>query len=381
MAGNVALVAFNAHLQQFQFTQNVQDALNEQGITLYTSLHNIYNRKQGFENLWKRLADLGGMTRTIKDHDQHPKFERVAMTLREQTRLIELAYWVRHRYRIQRPMSANISTLAKMRNMGEMMNQEKELREPSKLSTLPPVYNNKVNIRRVMDAIEGYLSQQIGSLGVPLTYVIREDEDVDNTVIYGPDEVFEEIVARCRHTGVPFQTDNARVWTAIRHVFFTTDGQAWVEEHQARQDGRGAWLSLQQRYVGDRAREFNAEEAEAELRTRYYNGKSARHTFKSFVDMHKRCHQIIKRDGEVELTGRQKVHYLIRGCKAVWLTNQKEHISFNTDLHADFDAAVAILTAKVAQHLRYDEGTRQIAGLGTQEGGRGGRGEPGRGRG
>jgi hypothetical protein len=93
-----------------------------------------------------------------------------------------------------------------------------------------------------MDAIEGYLSQQIGSLGVPLTYVIREDKDVDNTVIYGPDKVFEEIVARCRHTGVPFQTDNARVWTAIRHVFFATDGQAWVEEHQARQDGRGAWL-------------------------------------------------------------------------------------------------------------------------------------------
>jgi hypothetical protein len=272
MAGNAILNVFNDHLELLGFTDDeALDSLNDQGITSYSALLDTYNRKDGFDNFWKRLASPGG---TMADRNHNGRgaapqipVRGVAITLRQQTTLIQLAYWVRHRNRIQRHISPDLADALAMRKMGEMMNQERELREAAKASTMSPIYNNRDNIRRVTDSIEGYLSQQIGSIGAPLTYVIRQDEAVDNTIQYDDEELFEELVARSRHTSVPFQTDNARVWIVIRHVFFGTEGQAWVEEYQSRQNGRAAWEALQQRYLGDRAREFNAEEAETELRT------------------------------------------------------------------------------------------------------------------
>jgi hypothetical protein len=204
MAGNAILAIFNDHLELLGFTdEEALESLNDQGITSYSALLDTYNRKDGFDNLWKRLASPGG---TIED----PNFQGrgvpargVAVTLKQQTTLIQLAYWVRHRNRIQRYINHGLATALALRKMGEMMNQEQELRDAAKASTLPTIYNNRDNIRRVMDSIEGYLSQQIGSTGAPLTYVIREDEALDDTIQYDDDELFEELVAQSRLTGVP----------------------------------------------------------------------------------------------------------------------------------------------------------------------------------
>jgi hypothetical protein len=150
MAGNAELAMFNDHLEQvLGFTDEVLEPLNDQGITSFISLLDTYNRKDGFENLWKRLANPGG---TMDDPNHTGRgaapqigARGVAITLRQQTTLLQLAYWVRHRHRIQRHVSPNLATPQAMRTMGEMMNQERELREAAKASTLPTVYNNRDN--------------------------------------------------------------------------------------------------------------------------------------------------------------------------------------------------------------------------------------------
>jgi hypothetical protein len=78
MAANAALVAFNAHLQQFQFTPDVRDALNVQGITSYTSLHDTYNRSKASKISGKDwpIQVEWWMIQTTKDQDQYHKFER-----------------------------------------------------------------------------------------------------------------------------------------------------------------------------------------------------------------------------------------------------------------------------------------------------------------
>jgi hypothetical protein len=61
MAGNAILNVFNDHLELLGFTDDeALDSLNDQGITSYSALLDTYNRKDGFDNLWKRLASPGG---------------------------------------------------------------------------------------------------------------------------------------------------------------------------------------------------------------------------------------------------------------------------------------------------------------------------------
>jgi hypothetical protein len=72
-------------------------------------------------------------------------------------------------------------------------------------------------------------------------------------------------------------------------------------------------MSLVQRYLGDRAKQNRADDAEQQLQTKYYDGKSNRFTFSGFVDAHKDCHQEIAKHGERELTNLQKVQFLLEG--------------------------------------------------------------------
>jgi hypothetical protein len=229
--------------------------------------------------------------------------------------------------------------------------------------TLPAKYNPKDNIRIALDAIDGYLGQVIGTWGAPLTYIIREDVQPDNTKVYPDDysKILEELTDRCIHSDLNFQTDNASVWKVIRHMFYGTQGQAWVEEFASRSDGRGAYMSLMQRYLGDRAKSTRVREAKRELMKRFYNGKSNRFTFKDYIDGHKQLHQEIARYGERSLTEREKVEYFIDGITATSLDPFKAVVASSDEYHDNFDRTAAYFQTGVSERMRQQVDHRNVS--------------------
>jgi hypothetical protein len=322
----------------------------------------------------------------------------IAVTAAQQNLLVCLAYYIRHQYRIDRDLNYAEATFARMDSMSELMNMEKSMRDQAD-KTLPAKYNPKENIRLALDAIDGYLGQVIGAWGAPLTYVIRENVQPDDTKVYPPDysQILEELTDRCIHADLQFQTDNASVWKVIRHMFYGTQGQAWVEEFAARSDGRGAYLALLQRYLGDRAKSTRVREAKKELARRFYNGKSTRYTFKDYVDGHKQLHQEIARYGERPLTEREKVEYFVDGITTSLLNPFKAVIASSDTYSENFDRTAAYMQTGVSEQVRQQVDHRNVSvtetkdknsdkykyngGRGNGQGGRGGRGGRGRGRG
>jgi uncharacterized membrane protein YgcG len=356
-----------------------------------------YDDKEGLTTLCKRLVDPGGSVPdptwvapvgVIPPPPQPLIRNRGTMVTRAEQKLLErLAYFIRHQHRVQRPLVLANATRNEMKLMGSLITQERELRAADK-PDMPDKFNPKQNIRTVLDVIEGYLAQVIGSFGAPLTYVIREAVQPDNTVVYDADysEVMEELVDHCRHDGAKYRTDNTHVWKVIRHIFYGTSGQGWVEPHSRSSNGRAAYLALLQRYLRTKAKILRAEEAQKALQNSHYDGKSHRFTFQNYVDLHKEAHEEIARNGEAPLTGRQKVHFLLDRIDEPSMAPHKVFIRNSTALETDFDEAVAVLTDHVSRTKKPSYGTRNVSTFrghasGNPDAGRGGGRGDGRGRG
>jgi hypothetical protein len=180
------------HLQNvFGCNQELAQAIHEQGIVTTCQLMNAYNDEGGIESLCKRIVEPGGMIPDpawVPDPAANPvpphplvRNRGTRVTIAQQNLLTRLAFYCQHRHHVQRLVALNHATLLEMDMMGRLITQEKDLKRDEETLMLDK-FNPKDNIWKVLDSVEGYLAQIIGSYGAPLTYVIRKNVAVDDTI-------------------------------------------------------------------------------------------------------------------------------------------------------------------------------------------------------
>jgi hypothetical protein len=170
----------------------------------------------------------------------------------------------------------------------------KAAKESHKDLTEKPIINDK-NWQRTLDDVEEYLCNHLGQTHIPLSYVVRKNEQVPPHLVDPPNNytsIQDEMISRAPQLDddgeriLLFMTNNKRVWTLIHKLASNHKCYTYIKGFARVQDGRAAFLALHDHYLGINNVNRLASGAEHMLHTAHYQNESKRFNFESFVSIH-----------------------------------------------------------------------------------------------
>jgi hypothetical protein len=129
--------------------------------------------------------------------------------------------------------------------------------------------------------LQNYLSTIPGQSGIPLSYVIRED-DAPNYENEGDDDFEQLSIEAAPLTGMTFQADARKVHQIITGFVQGELAETWVKAVARRRNGRTDYKALTSHYGGEGNKTVRIKEAEALRKTLTYRNERAM-SFEKFL--------------------------------------------------------------------------------------------------
>ena len=267
---------------------------------------------------------------------------------------------------------------------------QKQLHAEAKLNadTLPTVDVPKLekeNWRSFRDAFQEFLSRQVGANGIPLSYVIREDE---NSADYDVDypTLTDKLVACTTLDGVKYVLDRKNVFSFLSTYLKDSQAEITVKRFNRSRNGRDCWMALKVHFESVSYKSKMKATAIANIRASEYTGPKKNFTLSSLYLIHTNAHNMLE-EAELPYSESQKIQEFqsclkeataieksvstITSLGAVH-TFEEYYNSMNGQLSAIIALSLAATTSKLSN--------RNINEMTTDRHGRG-RGGRGRGRG
>ena len=176
---------------------------------------------------------------------------RIPFGLRRIKLIIGVIHWVQDQDRCHRNASTgNIAHAKEFREIIDISIQRVALRklEDDQLDTISKAADpgKFIDERKWPDweqAFMNYLSTIPGSYHVPLSYIIREQEDPDHNRDFGDDFVSEMITyarLHCAH----FRADSRRIHQFLKNYLVAETAEQWIKNLEPHADGRRDMLAL-----------------------------------------------------------------------------------------------------------------------------------------
>ena len=182
------------------------------------------------------------------------------------------------------------------------------------------------DIIKWLDRFEGWLENKVGPSGMPLKYVIRRG-------VAGADQGFglpsfeEELYSRGQHAGHHWRGDNKAVWVIIMNLCRGTI--AWSAIRDMTNNGRLAYMTLEDTFMGAGAKRTLMKRANARLESSIYDGRSRNYTWTDHVAMLRECFSDLRRSGEQNaLSQEMQVEKLVQSYQyqpLIYLTTTINH--------------------------------------------------------
>ena len=153
-----------------------------------------------------------------------------------------------------------------------------------------------------------YLRAQIGANGIPLSYVIREEETPETGTTY-PDFI-SETIARAPLNGEFYEADRMAVFNAL--ISFTTDQPSgdWIKNTTKHNDGRRSMKALRNHFAGEGNASRNVAEADRLKENLHYKSERAM-TFENFLTSSQKMYNIFEKEEE-PMTEDAKIRFLFK---------------------------------------------------------------------
>jgi len=275
---------------------------------------------------------------------------RIVFGIRRTKKLKSLLHWVQDFYRVSSIPSieglteitfTEALTRARQRaDVRELMLQQSEHRQKV-ASPGPLVSENKWTDWEPKFA--NYLSTILGINGIPLSYVIRENDGPDIT---GPHANFsEECVARAPLSGVAYEADRSTVHQAL--VTFTTGqpSENWIKGTNRAKNGRISMKALRDHFSGEGNATRRIAEADRLKETLHYKNERSL-PFETFLTKCEKMYNIYDQHGE-EMKDDAKVRFLFKKILHPGLANAIE--AMKAKITTEAPGSVTYTT--VANHL------------------------------
>ena len=154
-----------------------------------------------------------------------------------------------------------------------------------------------------------YLSTIPSSYHVPLSYVIREQEDLDHDHDFGDDFVSEMIACAPLH-GAPFRADSRLVHQLLENYLVAETAEQWIKNLEPHADGHRDMLALHEHYSGEGNASRCIATAERIREGLHYKSKRSL-AFSSILDRMQKMFNIYGEEGE-EFTENAKLRELFK---------------------------------------------------------------------
>ena len=358
------------------FTQQGAVAVvNEQGIATLEELGLLTENE--IEGLCKTIRRPGG-TMVGQGQGNVPN-PGTAVSLRAETNMKLAAYWLKFRIktsRVTQPGDIDLPAVRSIRGLRDWEDNHSALEAA----------DNIINVKdwpRTMEAIIELLRGNLGVTGIPLAYVVRDNEAIAADPADGWPTQQDEMINRAPILNAAgnrtdtFITDNQRTWVIISEI--TRDKECWtyVKVAQRARDGRMAFRSLYNHYLGPNAVDNMANTAERKLVQTTYDGEKKRWNIEKYITVHTDAHHTLdglRRYGYAGIDNRSKVRHFIDGIKTPSLDAVKTRIMSDVRLRNDFDQCVTLYKDMIEQQTAQERKSLNVSEVGTEgkDGQRGG---------
>ena len=289
------------------------------------------------------------------------------ISLRAETNMKLAAYWVRYRKKTSRATTPANIMLADVRDIRGL--RDWQLHHTA-LEASDTIIDMK-NWPKTVDAIKEYLRGNLGVTGIPLAYVVRENEAVADDPPDGWTTRQEEMIMRAPINNAAgdartptFVTDNQRVWDLLSEITRSKECWTYAKTGQRNRDGRVAYLALYNHYLGPNSVDNMANAVERKLMNTTYDGEKKRWNLEKYTTVHTEQHHIargLRRHGYTGIDPRSEVRYFVDGIKDPSLDAVKTRIMSDARLRSDFDACVTLYRDMIQQKAAQEKKSLNVS--------------------
>ena len=221
-------------------------------------------------------------------------------------------------------------------------------------------------------AFVNYLSTIPGVYGVPLSYIVRDNEAPDHGRDFEGDFT-EEIIACAPLRGPKFKADARKVHQLLKNFLTAESAEQWIRPLAARGNGRDDILELRRHYEGEGNQSRRIASADKYRETLHYKSERAM-PWETFLDRMQKMFNIYKEEGE-EMTENAKLRELFKRTKHPQLTESVKALEVRYDMDGlTYTQAANHLTAAVSKLPDYQLARRvsnvKTTGVGGSKAGR-----------
>ena len=179
-------------------------------------------------------------------------------------------------------------------------------------------------------AFVNYLSTIPGVYGMPLSYIVRNNEAPDHTRDFAGDFT-EEIITFAPLNGPKFRADARKVHQLLKNLFMAKSAEQWIRPLAPRGNGRDDILELRRHYEGEGDQNRRIASADKYRETLHYKSEHVM-PWETFLDRIQKMFNIYKEEGE-EMTENAKLPELFKRTKHPQLTESVKalEVRYNMD--------------------------------------------------
>lgn len=207
-------------------------------------------------------------------------------------------------------------------------------------------------------AFVNYLSTIPGVYSVPLSYVVRENDEPDHETDFG-DDFTREMVAGASLTGTHFKADARKVHQLLKNFLVAETAEQWIKDISKYSDGRRDMKALRSHYSGEGNASRRIAIAERMRESLHYKNERLL-SFSLFLDKMQRMFNIFKDEGE-ELTEGAKVRELLKRVEHPYLKDTVKALEVRYDIEGlSYTEAANHITSAVSRLPEYTS-TRKVS--------------------
>ena len=245
------------------------------------------------------MADEFGK-RTIADG-------RIVFGLGRVMKLIGIMHWIQDHYRtddVPDHDTFNLHELAEAQNRAIVRQANKDSEDTNTKTAKPGQFKDESKWPEWEKAFMTYLAIVPGVNGIPLSYVVREDEHPDPNAVYTTFK--QRMIARAPLTGQNYDSDTFQVHTLLAGFIQGEQSESWIRHLAKHEDGRRDMIALRRHYAGEGNSTRRISDAKRIQTTLHYKSERAL-PFNKFLDSLQKMFTIFEEENE-PLTERAKVN-------------------------------------------------------------------------
>ena len=257
------IAAIRTALVRIGFAQNVAEAITDAQQMTTLDDFKLFTDEEAV-NLCRAIRKPGGQIPNPNaaaggniPNPGHP------VSLKAENNLKLMCYFLRHKERTSRPVTAAEITVDNIRALRGCRQWEEGHEDPA-----APELSFK-DWTRTIETIEDYLRGCLGTTKIPLAHIVPHHDGADPPVFYQT-----------------HKDDNITVFNKIAGLTRDKDCWTYVQKSQKRRDGRQAFMALKEHCLGKNNVDNMATSAENKLKQTTHTGEQRRWNFEKHVKVH-----------------------------------------------------------------------------------------------